>query len=176
MTGAPAHLPAVLYTRDDWGAVPAKRSIRAWRPGQPTSKTAHYTARDVPVDAEASFFMARLRDVQEFHLDHAVEDWADIAYNFAVDPLGNVYECRGWDVQSGAQREGNPFSLAVVYLGGPATPFTSRAQRAFAWIGEQRPGPWYRHAHWGSTTDCPGHHVGAWVDVEASPLDRALDA
>lgn len=122
----------------------------------------------MPIDADVDFYKGIVREVQQEHLRHPKWDYADIAYNFAVDPLGNIYECRGWHHQTAAQFGGNRVSLAVVYLGGPTTVFTRVAQRSFEGIGRDAAGPWLPHSHW-TSTHCPGSHVGAWLEASRAP-------
>lgn len=58
--------------------------------------------------------MAMLRGIQA---SHQANGYVDIAYNMAVDQLGNVYECRGLDVIGGATYGANTHTRAVVWMG-----------------------------------------------------------
>lgn len=62
------------------------------------------------------------------------EGYVDIEYSFAVDPMGRIFELRGWDVQSAATLNNNAHSWSVVYLGGPDTPLTDEARAALHWL------------------------------------------
>lgn len=71
-----------------------------------------------PADDVARF----LRGVQSYHIDS--KGWNDIAYSFAVDPLGRIWELRGWGV-AGAHTEGhNTTSMAVFFTVGVGDPIT----------------------------------------------------
>lgn len=124
----------------------------------------HYEGADVPVDESPAQYAARVRSIQNYHMNVSAEGYVDIAYNWLVSPIGDVYEGRGWDAKSGAQASGNSSSLAICYLGGPNTVFTDRAQNATNWLIAQRPMTVFPHKHW-IATSCPGPNVEAWINL-----------
>ena len=108
--GAPAILP-----RSSWGARPPKvtptiASELKLSVVHHTAGTNNYSAADVP---------ALLRGVQAYHMD--ANGWNDIAYNFAVDRFGRIWEARAGGVTravvGGHARGFNTGSTGVVVLG-----------------------------------------------------------
>jgi hypothetical protein len=116
---------------------------------------------------ESSF--ETLRNIQRAHLANKKEGYIDIAYNFAVDYLGNVFELRGWDVQGGANgtTAANETYISVCYLAGPGQPFTDAAKQAFKSIrseadkrgigSENKPHSAFK------ATACPGDEIRAFI-------------
>lgn len=152
------------FSRAEWGAEPPKRPGTPWRAGQPSSKTAHYEGSDfVYFGKGPDEYAAIVRGIQHYHMHVSSEGYQDIAYNFVVSPLGDVYEGRGVNVQSGAQASGNSLSLAVCYIGGPNNDFTGEAQTAFGALGQFVSGPWRPHSSW-LPTGCPGNNIRWWID------------
>jgi hypothetical protein len=124
---------------------------------------------------------ATLRAIQKAHLANKNEGYVDIAYNIAVDYLGNVFELRGWQVQPGANgtTAANADYVAVVYLAGPGQPFTEAAQQAFKSIrseatsrgigNENKPHSAFK------ATACPGdeiRHLLAHFPANQHPRQR----
>jgi len=152
-----------MITRGQWGARPPKTVLPFWRNGQPSSKTGHYSDHVIiRLDGNQEYYAQIIRNIQRYHMDVSPEKYSDIAYNFLVSPTGLIFEGRGWDHPSAAQfgNVGNPWSLAVCYLGGVGTPFTPAAELSFHTLGAQVPGPWHGHKYWGAT-GCPGDSVMA---------------
>jgi hypothetical protein len=84
-TVAPPQLVLPVIERQGWGARTATTDF-----GSHVIErlTVHHTAVELLDDREAP---ARLRGHQRFHQD---QGWPDIAYHFAIDRAGNVYEAR----------------------------------------------------------------------------------
>jgi hypothetical protein len=138
---------------------------------QPSSKTAHYEGSDFVIFGKTRADWDRIvRAIQYYHMHVSPEGYSDIAYNFVVSPIGDVYEGRGWQNRSAANgsNDGNANSLAICYIGGPTTPFTAEAQGGFHEIGDQVRGPWYPHHRWFNTS-CPGPLVDAWLNLGEPP-------
>lgn len=96
------------------------------------------------------------------------EGYIDIEYNFLIDPCGRIFEGRGWLYKSGANGSltSNAHAWAVCYLGGPDTPVTAEAKRAFLDLtqaGARRAAAVsYVRGHDSIIrTGCPGDHVRA---------------
>jgi len=96
-----------------------------------TAGTNAYSAADVP---------ALLRGIQAFHMD--ANGWNDIAYNFAVDRFGRIWEARAGGVTQavvGAHSRGfNTGSTGVVVLGNfqtasPTSAAVSAVARVLSW-------------------------------------------
>lgn len=75
----------------------------------------HHTA--MGVEAQCSDWAALTRRIWEFHVFE--RGWADIGYNYLIDPLGVIYEGRsGGDNVIGAHFSGvNPGTMAVALMG-----------------------------------------------------------
>lgn len=104
-----------MHSRAQWGArAPAQALSIA--PDLKLAVVHHsvnantYSAEDVP---------ALLRGIQAYHMD--AQGWDDIAYNFAVDRFGRIWEARGGGVGNavigGHARGFNTYSVGVVVLG-----------------------------------------------------------
>jgi hypothetical protein len=106
--------PAVL-TRSQWGARPPAITPSV-APDLKIAVVHHsvnantYSREDVP---------ALLRGIQTYHMD--VQGWNDIAYNFAVDRFGRIWEARAGGITKaviGGHAQGfNTYSTGVMVLG-----------------------------------------------------------
>jgi hypothetical protein len=97
--------------------------------------------------------------IQLYHLNTG---YADIAYHWGVCQHGVIFEGRPLNAQSAAQREGNKYRVAIVYMGGHLTPFTEAGKRAVAWLINNRPS--IPHADEPScATSCAGTTINPWV-------------
>ena len=110
-----------------------------------------------------------LKAVQNSHLNNKAEGYIDIAYNLAFDYLGNIFELRGWDNRSGANgtTKANDEYIAVVYLGGPDTPFTPEAKKALQEIRQaanaKGVGPETKPHSAFKATQCPGVEITNFI-------------
>lgn len=98
----------------------------------------HYVGSDLsatPTLAESEATMRSLQAAAE-HGEHG-DKYIDFPYSFAIDPMGLIFEGRGWDVQSAATLNNNAHSWSVVYLGGPDTPLTDEAKAALHWLCQE---------------------------------------
>ena len=82
--------PAVI-SRGGWGANPAYLN---WAPRfYPAKKViVHHTADGTITDGTQESYARLVRSIYYYHA--VTRDWGDIAYNFLIDPLGNIYEGR----------------------------------------------------------------------------------
>lgn len=82
--------PAII-SRAAWGADPAYLS---WAPRfqPPTKVILHHTADGSVPDGSQESYAKLVRAIYRYHA--ITQDWGDIAYNYLIDPLGNIYEGR----------------------------------------------------------------------------------
>lgn len=161
-----------IYSRTDWLARPPKSTTPM---GTPEGFVVHWVGsggmNPAPTHDQTS---AVLRGVQTYEMSR---EYVDIAYNFAVDPCGRVYECRGWDVRSGANgtTSSNAHAWAVVYVAGPGVPLTDDARRALRELtqaGAARHGAvsYVRPHRAVVSTACPGDELAAFCDDLSASL------
>ncbi|WP_378186491.1 N-acetylmuramoyl-L-alanine amidase [Aquimarina sp. W85] len=100
--------PAVV-SRDDWGAI--------YRNAGSTSTVSHLIIHHEFGSNSSNDWAARVRSIQNYHING--NGWADIGYNFLVDPNGVIYEGRaGGDNAIGAHFCGkNSNTMGVCMLG-----------------------------------------------------------
>lgn len=123
-------------TRSTWGARAAQSS--------PTYTTVNFIIVHHEEGSNSSTdWAARVRAVQNLHMD--INGWADIAYNYLVDPNGVAYEGRGGvENVTGAHLCGkNTNTMGICMLGGYTTLLpTNNAlyslKRILAWKCVQR--------------------------------------
>ena len=101
--------PAVT-SRATWGAKPAAGS-RSY------TRVTHLVVHHEAGPNTASDWAARVRSVEDLHT--RVNKWADVGYNYLIDPTGKIYEGRsGGDNVVGAHFcEANQNTMAVCMLG-----------------------------------------------------------
>lgn len=161
------------YDRAGWGARPPRFPLTAWKRDVAAIALHYEGSGTVPLNL--SDYRAMVRAVQQFHMDVSAEHYIDIAYNYAVAPNGDVFECRGMDHQSGANgtTTANETVLAVCLLLGPdvpagAQPVTDAMKRSFLALEAevQRAHPNAKTVHPHSDyfqTACPGGPAHAWL-------------
>lgn len=81
----------VVISRAAWGANAAYLS---WAPRfYPATKViVHHTSDNIILDGTPEYYAKLVRAIYYYHA--ITQDWGDIAYNFLIDPLGNIYEGR----------------------------------------------------------------------------------
>ena len=102
-----------------------------------------------------------LRGWQSYHLR---KGWQDIAYNYAIDELGNMYRLRGENhsgATSGKDPHGQPWNdvaVNIVWIGGKsdADGPSALAKARLAEYVEERGLPLLGHQETGKATQCPG--------------------
>lgn len=146
--------------RSQWGALPPK-----WRETFAGSQGVflHYNG-GTPLPAsvtagDSEAVAAHLRSTQSFHMN--VNGWPDIAYSFAVDALGRIYELRGWGVEGAHTFGWNSRSHAIYLpLGGDQEPTDEQVAACRTVIAEhnRRYGQGFIKGHQQApnATSCPG--------------------
>jgi len=107
------------YNRTEWGARDARPGPGRLTPGRVRGVALHWPGMGGRLDTVPEV-MAALRSWQTYHMD--THGWSDIAYQEAIDQLGNSYRLRGLRTQSGAnggteQNETHGALLLVVAIG-----------------------------------------------------------
>src|SRR5215510_6935407 len=131
-----------VVTRTEWGCpdgqITAHGSLRYTTV---THLIVHHTA--MGVEAPSSDWPALARSIWNFHVFE--RGWADIGYNYLIDPNGVIYEGRsGGDNVVGAHFSGvNAGTMAVALLGdftnaAPTTEALNSLKEILAWKCDQR--------------------------------------
>lgn len=104
-----------------------------------------------------------LRNTQSYHVRN--RGWSDIGYNYAVDPLGDLWELRGLTRTGAHSKSFNGTHLGVVLLGNfeiqiPTRQALRTLDQFIAWLGavHGEPIPVVGHRDQGSTA-CPGENL-----------------
>ena len=105
-----------LHPRRDWTKTPAANANPVVR-SRLRGLAVHWNGPAVP---KSAFTDPRsyLEGVRRYHVN--TKGWSDIAYNYAVDQTGDVWELRGWGYQSGANggtRENDEYLAVLCILG-----------------------------------------------------------
>lgn len=139
----------------------------------PTGITIHWQGSDLDddtVEDSIETLNAILRDhLSRINQKTKRKEYATIAYNYAIDRLGNVFELRGRALQSGAQYPGNDDDIAVVFLVDKDEELSNEARESFSALKSDLAKTGVGdliHTHgpdW-TNTDCPGDKIRAWVD------------
>lgn len=163
-----------IITREAWGATksPSPSLIK------PDGMTLHWEGPTMGIYRREQY-AAVVRGIEKFH--ERTRGWQDIAYNWLVDPYGQIFQGRGANRRSAANgtNRGNNISEALCYIGGKGDPFTDEAARAIsslvAWRRQQGMGNriWV-HGDW-RPTECPGPDLirfarGGFGEVELAPV------
>lgn len=160
-----------LTTRAEWGADPLHVDYVPLPNDQLRGLVFHYTGGPGPLDFDHA--KMQVRAIQHEHIQS--RGFRDIAYSFLVSPQGQVFEGRGWRHRSGAhgctgpgdtiEADANDHYPALCYLGGPHTPLTDAAKRAFVAVRHEflslfGHGLTVVKGHRDvCSTDCPGPYV-----------------
>lgn len=101
-----------VHTRDEWAAGRAVVGIDHESRALDSIEqlVVHSTSGRTLGDVDPAQWLRNLYDA------HVARGYADIAYEYAVDWRGDVWECRPLSLWSAAQRGHNPTSIAVVVL------------------------------------------------------------
>ena len=151
-----------MHSRSDWQARPPTKTRRL-SAAHVEGVCIHYAGFTIdptrPTDA-------LLRSIQTGHIDR--QGWWDIAYNLAVDQDGEVWVCRGLDIESGAQggRLLNRRYVAILGLVGPGQPIpepmVDGIRRAVALVRNRWPRAVDMVPHSQvKATSCPGDQLRA---------------
>ena len=149
------------YTRAEWGAGKSKAPKWWWR--KPTEIVVHHTGVDYP-GLTPRQIMQRTRD---FHVN--TKGWTDIAYNFMLDPDGDLWEGRGLKHRPGATKGQNHRTMAVCVMGNYSEQFFSlQLQQSLATTIQAVKFTHHRintvsaHSRW-AATDCPGMNIRKYL-------------
>jgi hypothetical protein len=121
-----------------------------------------------------------MRSTQNFHMD--TRGWADIAYNFAINRFGEVWEGRGWDVINAASGDtwANTNLIAVELQLGEGDVFTPQAKNTlvefvrFYQRDMKRARNLYVHKDV-ALTACPGPEIDHFVHIDLQALVDIID-
>ena len=138
--------------------------------------TVHHTAVELLDNREAP---ARLRGHQRFHQD---QGWPDVAYHFAIDRAGNVYEARPYAAPGDTFTNYDPVGHFLPVLEGdydkqePTEAQIESLVLLLAWaVSEFDVAPVTVGGHRDyAATSCPGDHVHALI-VDGSIERRVAD-
>ena len=149
-------------------------------PGNNDTVVLHYTAADDLIDGDpgehAEDLPAYMRSMQ-YH--YVTRRGYSLGYLFAVDWLGGIWQIRGWEFQSAANRGHNDHTYPILCLVDGAAPVTDEAAASIRFLvaeAERRSGRGLRivgHGDIGSTP-CPG--VGIAGQIKAGLFSPALIA
>lgn len=131
----------------------------------------HYTAADDLIDGDpgehAEDLPQYLRNMQYYYV---TQRGYSLGYSFAVDWLGGVWQIRGWEFQSAANRGHNNHTLPILLLVDGDDPATSFAVAAVQDLVEQAKIRYGRdlvivgHQDIGAT-GCPGAGIQAQIEA-----------
>lgn len=109
--------PVIMVPRKDWTTAPPRFSQIVLMNGIGRI-TVHHSAGLTETDAWNPT-AAQLEGIREFHSGTRPADrgWADIAYHFAVDRAGRVWQARPLVYQGAHARQHNEHNLGIVLLG-----------------------------------------------------------
>ncbi|MCL6424358.1 N-acetylmuramoyl-L-alanine amidase [Brachybacterium sp. JHP9] len=129
--------------------------------------------------------IARLQSILDGHMNHPTEPYVDIAYNWAVDQVGRIWELRG-KRQSGANgtSESNRVGQSILCLVGnteaPTTELVASVNHLITYIREWQPSALSVFGHQDSVpTQCPGQQIMKLIAAGAfggvSPIPKFDD-
>lgn len=107
---------AKWFTRADWRAVAPEHWSDPFDPAKVKGVCIHYSGGHTLAGVDTA---AHLRAIQQFYFAGANsgEDYADVAYNMAVDQAGGIWELRGLTVHGAANGPGGSNSThPSIYL------------------------------------------------------------
>lgn len=169
-------------TRNQWGARPPKWSTPITRS---EGVFIHYNGPAVaqPVyDGISSSVQTFLQGIQRYHQD--TQGWPDIAYSWACDRAGVIYQLRGWGVAGAHTLDWNTRSHAIFFIQGqgqPATDAQWASARQIIAEHDRRFGKGFvkGHRQAPNSTSCPGDLIIADLaagkgNVATNPPPRPL--
>lgn len=159
-----------LVTRREWGArSPKGRTLINSTRGVKV----HYTGDYVDPDLlnHHSKCLAKVRQIQSYHMDKSNDPYVDIGYNALVCPHGYVIVGRGPNILPAANGPGlNSGHYAVCGLVGskgltkPPDAMLNGIVDAIMWLrSEGKAGNEIKGHRDGYSTDCPGPYLYEWV-------------
>lgn len=163
-----AGLPSdMLHTRDEWEdpAYPVDGPRAIWE--NITTVALHYTGADDVIDGDPGEAWDRMDDyLRAIQQSYVTQRGYSVGYMFAVDQRGHVWQLRGWEYKSAANRGWNHCTLPILFLvdgGDMASPMAVRSANLVITEGERRAGRRLvvkPHKDIGATA-CPGVGITA---------------
>ena len=172
-TTIPPSVVLEVIGRDGWGA---RDPIVDYGKHTIERLTIHHTAVELVENSQAP---SRLRGHQAFHQQ---QGWADLAYHFAVDRAGNVYEARPYSAPGDTFTNYDPAGHFLPVLEGdysvqqPTDPQIEALVLLLAWATSEfgvDPATIGGHRDHASTT-CPGDHLYGFI-TDGSLEQRVRD-
>lgn len=109
-------LPSGVIPRSRWTA--ARPNFRSAQPAYPMGGiarlTVHHDGMPPATLRNQQAVAARLEQIRRAHTQ---KGWADIGYHYAIDPMGNVWECRPIALQGAHVHDANEHNIGVLVLG-----------------------------------------------------------
>ena len=142
----------------------------------------HWVGSHLPDNPTETQSKATLRNLQSQAFGEGMND---IAYNFAVDPAGRLFELRGWHNRNGANgtTSSNSHAWAVVSLSGPGNRLPAAERESVLWLAQEGAHRWaavhYVKPHRqvpGVSTFCPGDERAAYAKVMEQKLHDTAPA
>ena len=161
------------FSRQDWGAAPAKRGPGPLAVRQVEGLALHWPGMQGTRHTPEAIARA-LRSWQRFH--QVDKQWSDIAYQVAIDQAGNRWQLRGLRTQSGANGSvdvNERFGAALLILGPgeqPTAAMVRGVQQLVRDFRELYPGGRRIVGHKQirpEGTDCPGAATMALIQSRA---------
>jgi len=167
----PAAAPVIVVPRTDWTTARPNLKQIALMDGI-ARITVHHTAGQMQTDAWRPT-AGELEAIREFHSGAESKDrhWADIAYHFAVDRAGRVWQARPLAYQGAHVKGHNEHNLGIVLLGNfeVQSPAAAQLTALSLFVGFLRTlynvplGQVFTHGELGMTS-CPGKSLQAFMD------------
>lgn len=165
-----------MISREQWGARNPK-SVTALPISKVNTIVIHYSAAAVD---EVGPYGLRVRNIQNYHMD--VNHWNDIAYNFLVSRTGEVYEGRGFGIQSAATLGHNDHTYAICFLGNDTKgkdDVTDKGRKAITdlivdYEGRKGAKLLVKGHRDFVATDCPGQELYHWIVTGGYKKSRPL--
>jgi len=167
----PTDAPVIVVPRANWAkGGPNLKQVEVM--GGIERITVHHTAGEIQTDAWVPT-AGELESIREFHSGTRTGDrhWADIAYHFAVDRAGRVWQARPLAYQGAHVKGHNEHNMGIVLLGNFEVQSPSAAQLSALrdFVGFVRglygvkAAELYTHGELGDTS-CPGKTLQAFMD------------
>ncbi len=134
-----------MFDRDAWNADPSRGSTR-FDPSEAMKVVYHWVgALNMLVAPSLAQSIALVKKLQGDAFANRKQKYVDIPYSFLFDPMGRIFEGRGWGVHHGANGDGysNDTTWAFCYMAGPGVPLTDAAKVAMVSLAQEaaRRGP-----------------------------------
>lgn len=158
------------------------------KPGSITRPVSHYTASDDLIDGDPGEHAGELpKFIGGIQTYYAAQRGYSVGYLFAIDWLGGVWELRGFDYMSAANKGHNGYTAPILMLVDGNDPVTIQAATSARAVWREfrrrsgRPDfegrPWghgelYKRTGIGTPTSCPGTGIQNQINSGVLDLDR----